>query len=221
MSPTARNNANVIKHRYVKLPQIDAVGLRAVQGEIAARELDALVFNDIGLSQHTWFLAFGRFAPVQCLTLSNGMTSGLPDTVDYYVSSRAEQPGVEAQGKYSEALVLLEALYFHLDDPLTVPIPIIPIPISPTPPPPGIKTVSTATATTTASTSSEETREYFQRMQQFEFAQLTKAALRRKWGLPPNSNLYMCFQGLFKVHPMFDEAIFDVLLRDPHVSQFY
>ena len=67
-----------------------------MQDQIGAHELDVLVFNDIGLSQHTWFLAFARFAPVQCLTLSNGMTSGL-DTIDYYVSTVNSQPGMQAQ----------------------------------------------------------------------------------------------------------------------------
>ena len=146
---------------------------------MAEQQLDVLVFNDIGLSQHTWFLAFGRFAPVQCLTLSNGMTSGLP-TIDYYVSTAASQPAMQAQQKYSESLVLLDSLYFHLTDPLF----------------------------------EDDVAQYFSKMQQFEFAQVTKAALRRKWGLPPNANLYFCFQGLFKLHPEFDATIFRILELD-------
>eukprot|EP00750_Incisomonas_marina_P027365 INCI6182.2.p1 GENE.INCI6182.2~~INCI6182.2.p1 ORF type:complete len:1195 (+),score=194.46 INCI6182.2:198-3782(+) len=165
--------------KYVKLPQIDAAGLGAVQAVVAEQQLDVLVFNDIGLSQHTWFLAFGRFAPVQCLTLSNGMTSGLP-TIDYYVSTAASQPAMQAQQKYSESLVLLDSLYFHLTDPLF----------------------------------EDDVAQYFSKMQQFEFAQVTKAALRRKWGLPPNANLYFCFQGLFKLHPEFDATIFRILELD-------
>ena len=177
--------------QYVKLPQIDSVGLTRIQEQIAALELDALVFNDIGLSQHTWFLAFARLAPVQCLTLSNGMTSGL-STIDYYVSTIESQPGLLAQDKYSESLVLLDSLYFHLDDPLRLP----------------------DGDDASAKASAAAVIDYFERMQNFEFAQVTKAALRRQLGLPPNSNLYGCFQGLFKIHPDFDATVFEILRLD-------
>ena len=48
-----------------------------------------------GLSQHTWMLSFARLARIQCLTLSNGMTSGIPN-MDYYVSTISSQ-GPKAQ----------------------------------------------------------------------------------------------------------------------------
>src|SRR5262249_14420081 len=38
------------------------------QQQIAAAELDALFYADIGMDAKTYFLAFARLAPVQCVT---------------------------------------------------------------------------------------------------------------------------------------------------------
>lgn len=35
------------------------------------------------------------------------------------------------------------------------------------------------------------------------------------FGLNPNSNLYLCFQSLFKIHPDFDAVLHGILARDP------
>jgi hypothetical protein len=60
----------------------------------------------------------------------------------------------------------------------------------------------------------EDLLNFYNNMQQFNFAQVTKAAMRRQLGILPHSNVYMCFQGLFKIHPMFDKVIFDILSLD-------
>lgn len=81
------------------------------QAQLAAAELDVLVFCDIGMHPHTFFLAFGRYAPVQVNTWGHSDTSGIP-TIDYFVSSRwFEVPDdAEAAGMYSERLVIMDGL---------------------------------------------------------------------------------------------------------------
>lgn len=76
--------------------------------QIAAAELDVLFYLDIGMTPMTYFLAFARLAPVQCVTWGHPVTTGL-DTMDYYLSStHLEPPGAEAQ--YTEKLVRLPRL---------------------------------------------------------------------------------------------------------------
>ncbi len=86
---------------------------------IEARELDVLVYPDIGMDPFTYFLSFSRLAPVQCVLHGHSDTSGVPE-VDYFVSSRLHEPD-DAQTQYSERLVLLDELPMVLRDypPLT------------------------------------------------------------------------------------------------------
>ena len=72
---------------------------------IADEQLDLLFYCDIGMEPMTYFLAFSRLAPVQCVTWGHPVTTALPH-MDYFVSSAL----IEAQGaarNYSEELVLL------------------------------------------------------------------------------------------------------------------
>lgn len=78
---------------------------------IATHSLDILFYFDIGMEPLTYFLAFSRLAPVQCVTWGHPVTTGIPN-VDYYISSEtAEPPG--AQDHYSERLVLLSRLAMY------------------------------------------------------------------------------------------------------------
>ena len=54
-------------------------------------ELDVLVYNDLTMEPTTYFLAFSRLAHVQCLTLNNGVTSGITGSMDYYITSALHQ----------------------------------------------------------------------------------------------------------------------------------
>lgn len=74
-------------------------------GVIAAAELDILVHAGVGLDSFSYFLAFARLAPVQCVTWGHPVTSGL-DTMDYYISC-AEAEIDEADAHYTETLVRL------------------------------------------------------------------------------------------------------------------
>ncbi|MBM3598995.1 MAG: tetratricopeptide repeat protein [Alphaproteobacteria bacterium] len=90
--------------RVVELDPLIATARR----QIAAQELDVLFYLDIGMTPMTYFLAFARLAPVQCVTWGHPVTTGL-DTVDYYLSSEhLEPPGTQAF--YTEKLVRLPRL---------------------------------------------------------------------------------------------------------------
>ena len=54
---------------------------------IAGLRLDILVYLEIGMEPLPYFLAFARLAPVQMSTWCYVATSGLEDTVDYFVSA--------------------------------------------------------------------------------------------------------------------------------------
>jgi predicted O-linked N-acetylglucosamine transferase (SPINDLY family) len=82
--------------------------LRSAREIIAAHSPDILFYPDIGMDSLTYFLAFSRLAPVQCVTWGHPVTTGIPN-MDYFISSEhLEPPG--AQEHYSEKLVLLKRL---------------------------------------------------------------------------------------------------------------
>ena len=71
----------------------------------------------------TYFLAFARLAPVQCVSWGHPVTTGIP-AIDYFISAKSIEPAV-AQTHYSERLILFDPLpsyYFrprHSPTPLT------------------------------------------------------------------------------------------------------
>jgi predicted O-linked N-acetylglucosamine transferase (SPINDLY family) len=72
---------------------------------IESLQLDVLFYQDIGMDPFSYFLAFSRLAPIQCVCFGHPDTSGIP-TIDYYISSELyETPASEAH--YSERLFLL------------------------------------------------------------------------------------------------------------------
>jgi predicted O-linked N-acetylglucosamine transferase (SPINDLY family) len=79
---------------------------------LAREELDMLVYPDIGMHPFTYFLAFWRLAPIQCVCPGHPDTTGI-DSIDYYLSDGdAEPPDAEAQ--YSERLVRIPGFYLPL-----------------------------------------------------------------------------------------------------------
>jgi protein O-GlcNAc transferase len=85
---------------------------------IEAQALDVLFYQDIGMDPFSYFLAFSRLAPVQCVSFGHPDTTGIP-TVDYFISNDLyEIPGSEAH--YSERLFLLRNLgslaYYYRPD---------------------------------------------------------------------------------------------------------
>lgn len=80
--------------------------LEKARAEISALELDVLFYQDIGMDPYTYFLAFSRLAPVQCVSFGHPNTTGIPN-MDFFVSSTC----FELEGSkqhYSEQLFALE-----------------------------------------------------------------------------------------------------------------
>ncbi|ETW08008.1 hypothetical protein H310_02386 [Aphanomyces invadans] len=88
------------------------------QQDLAALQLDVLVFADLMSEPMTYFSAFGRLAHVQAAFWGNPTTSGIP-TVDYFISAdvmeSSPDPAVDAH--YSEQVVLLSGLGIWYDKP--------------------------------------------------------------------------------------------------------
>jgi len=87
--------------------------LEAARRQIADQRIDILFYTDIGMDPFTYFLAFSRLAPVQCVTWGHPDTTGIP-TLDYYISGVDLEPA-DADAHYSEKLVRLHGLptYYH------------------------------------------------------------------------------------------------------------
>ena len=90
--------------RFVVLPGT----LDAARRAISDLELDVLFYQDIGMEPFTYFLAFSRLAPVQCVSFGHPDTTGIP-TLDYFVSNDLFE-GDGAEQHYSERLFLLRNL---------------------------------------------------------------------------------------------------------------
>jgi predicted O-linked N-acetylglucosamine transferase (SPINDLY family) len=70
---------------------------------VAAAELDAIFYPDIGMDVFTYYLAFARLARVQFTTWGHPVTTGIPN-MDFFVSTRHAEPP-DGQRFYSERLV--------------------------------------------------------------------------------------------------------------------
>ncbi len=89
--------------------------LEAAQAALAEARLDALLFTDLGMDPQTYFLAHGRYAPVQATTWGHPITTGLPSIDFFLTSALMEEPA--AQAHYSETLVRLPGLSVHYQRP--------------------------------------------------------------------------------------------------------
>jgi CRISPR-associated protein Csy1 len=76
--------------------------------QVAADELDVLVYPELGMHPPTYGLAGLRLAPVQCAGWGHPDTTGLPN-IDWFISCEAMEPE-GAQAHYSERLALLPGL---------------------------------------------------------------------------------------------------------------
>lgn len=82
--------------------------LESAREQIAALELDVLFYQDIGMEPFTYFLAYSRLAPVQCVSFGHPDTTGIRN-MDYFISNDLFEPE-DAQEHYSEKLFLLRNL---------------------------------------------------------------------------------------------------------------
>ncbi|KAJ1462431.1 hypothetical protein M885DRAFT_557203 [Pelagophyceae sp. CCMP2097] len=70
---------------------------------------DVIIFTDVGMEAFSYALAFGRFAVVQCVFWGHPTTSGIQDSIDYYLIMDGTEPG-DARRKFAEQLVRLDTL---------------------------------------------------------------------------------------------------------------
>jgi protein O-GlcNAc transferase len=80
---------------------------------IRGANLDALIFDEVGMDAVTLQLAATRLAPVQAATWGHPETTGLP-TIDFYLSADGLEPP-KAQDNYSEKLVLLPHMGVYIE----------------------------------------------------------------------------------------------------------
>jgi predicted O-linked N-acetylglucosamine transferase (SPINDLY family) len=89
--------------------------LRQARQQVAEYWQDILFYLDIGMDSLTYFLAFSRLAPVQCVTWGHPDTTGIPN-MDYFISSENAEPS-GAEGQYSERLVKLSRFPMYYNRP--------------------------------------------------------------------------------------------------------
>ena len=96
----ARNPYATFSGSFVKVPQ----RIFAARQQIAALQLDVLIYQDIGMDDVGYFLAYARLARRQCVLGGHPVTTGLPE-MDVYLSSALGETST-SQSHYSERLVL-------------------------------------------------------------------------------------------------------------------
>jgi predicted O-linked N-acetylglucosamine transferase (SPINDLY family) len=101
------NVTRMIRAAADRTVDLDA-DFRVARQQIAALELDVLFYQDIGMEPMSYFLAFSRLAPVQCVSFGHPDTTGIPN-MDYFISNDLFEPD-NARAHYSEELFLLRDL---------------------------------------------------------------------------------------------------------------
>ena len=89
--------------------------LELAREAVAALELDVLVYLDIGMEPQSYFMAFARLAPVQCVLGGHPVTTGIAN-MDYYLSSELMESD-NAQEHYSEKLIRFPSPVYYFARP--------------------------------------------------------------------------------------------------------
>ena len=95
---TAEDDFGGAVEHVIRLPD----ALQTARERIALEALDGLVYLDIGMEPLSYFLAFSRLAPVQCVTWGHPTTSGVA-AIDYFLSGTDLDPP-DGDAQYSERL---------------------------------------------------------------------------------------------------------------------
>jgi predicted O-linked N-acetylglucosamine transferase (SPINDLY family) len=106
--PDKKDNMSTLVEQAVDEKVLLPGNLPEARKRIAEMQLDILFYLDIGMEPFTYFLAFSRLAPVQCVFPGHPVTTGIR-AMDYFVSSKFLEPD-NAQTHYSERLVRLKSL---------------------------------------------------------------------------------------------------------------
>jgi predicted O-linked N-acetylglucosamine transferase (SPINDLY family) len=109
-----RRNAD----KVVVLPE----ELETARKRVAKEALDILVYPEIGMDPASYFLAFSRLAPVQCVMPGHPVTTGIRN-MDYFLSTEKCEPK-EGDEHYSERLIKLKTAAFAYSDKPAIPDPL-------------------------------------------------------------------------------------------------
>ncbi|MDR3514473.1 MAG: tetratricopeptide repeat protein [Azospirillaceae bacterium] len=101
---------------------IAGTDFEAMAAQIAADQPHVLLYPEIGMDPVALRLATLRLAPVQCNSLGQPVTSGLP-TQDWFLSSDLMEPA-GAGAHYSERLLRLPHIAVYYEGPVVAPSPI-------------------------------------------------------------------------------------------------
>lgn len=108
-----KNLASLMKDKCKILPRNVVLQRETLDND----KLDVLVFCEIGMDVYTYYLSFGRYAPLQINTWGHSDTSG-QSSIDYYYSSKWYDTDDSFQSHYSEKLVRMNSLCTFYHDPL-------------------------------------------------------------------------------------------------------
>jgi predicted O-linked N-acetylglucosamine transferase (SPINDLY family) len=89
--------------------------LEAARQRIVEEALDVLVYTDIGMDPLTYYLAYSRLAPLQCVLGGHPDATGLSN-IDAYISCNIQEP-VDAAAHYRASLVRLPGAPTYYDRP--------------------------------------------------------------------------------------------------------
>jgi len=178
---------DAISGNYFQVGYNDALARRILMKE----ELDCLVFAEMQNEAVIHFLGYQRFAPVQVLVMGSPVTSGNP-SVDYFISGdRLEYPfrthlsgDRKDEEPYSEQVVLLDGQSISFPYKHDYP-------------------------RQDASKAAGDAH----------FHDAYDRGLVDEFGIPHSiqnnsSHIYMCFQSLHKIQPVFDDALAKILHAD-------
>eukprot|EP00735_Rhodelphis_limneticus_P014055 TRINITY_DN8035_c0_g1::TRINITY_DN8035_c0_g1_i1::g.20165::m.20165 TRINITY_DN8035_c0_g1::TRINITY_DN8035_c0_g1_i1::g.20165 ORF type:complete len:693 (-),score=193.62,sp/Q9M8Y0/SEC_ARATH/27.88/1e-24,Glyco_transf_41/PF13844.1/0.00031,Glyco_transf_41/PF13844.1/1.5e-26,TPR_11/PF13414.1/2.6e+02,TPR_11/PF13414.1/5.5e+03,TPR_11/PF13414.1/7.8e-08,TPR_12/PF13424.1/7.2e+03,TPR_12/PF13424.1/0.023,TPR_12/PF13424.1/0.45,TPR_2/PF07719.12/88,TPR_2/PF07719.12/1.6e+03,TPR_2/PF07719.12/1.4,TPR_2/PF07719.12/3.2,TPR_1 len=98
-----------IRARADKSIDVPKESLASMYKKIENEDLDILVFCELGMDPGDYLLAFARLAPIQVATHGHASTSGIHDSLDYYVTYKPFEKD-NAQEFYSEPLVTMKGL---------------------------------------------------------------------------------------------------------------
>ncbi len=90
---------------FQRFPKV--TNIQTIAQSIVDSELDILIYTEIGMDSATYMLAGMQLAPIQCVMVGHGTTTGLP-TIQYYISGDFEP--IDGQRHYREKLITLPNL---------------------------------------------------------------------------------------------------------------
>ncbi|MBL8672643.1 MAG: hypothetical protein JNK11_18440 [Alphaproteobacteria bacterium] len=90
-------------------PTVDlAPDLATARRQVSSARPDVVLYPDIGMNLLTYFMAFARLAPVQCVSWGHPDTTGIP-ALDYFLTAAELEPD-DFREHYSETPIALPAL---------------------------------------------------------------------------------------------------------------